>query len=216
MESNLMLKKLVSLGFALLLPLLAMPLLAQEFVEGEHYTKLPQEVRTQDPAKVEVVEVFGYWCPHCNDFERYLEPWKQKQPDSVDFKHMPVVFRPNQTEFAKAFYLSQALNVEHETHPALFSLIHQQRGWINNKEQLATFFTDFGVNNADFNRAYGSFRINSQLNLAKKKAKEYRISGVPSMIVNGKYLVNAETAGSQKGMLEVVDYLVAKEHLRLK
>ncbi|MEH6471504.1 MAG: thiol:disulfide interchange protein DsbA/DsbL [Halopseudomonas sp.] len=212
-----MLKQIVSKGLALLLlPLLAMPLQAQEFNEGEHYTKLPKVVRTQDPGKVEVVEIFGYWCPHCNDFERYLDPWKKQQSAEVDFKHLPAVFRANQTEFAKAYYVSVALGVEHEAHSALFSLIHQQRSWINNKEQSRDFFADFGVSEADFNKAYGSFSINSQLSLAKKKATEYRISGVPSMVVNGKYLVTAGTAGSQKKMLEVVDYLVAQEQAKLQ
>ncbi len=211
-----MLNKLLLQGFALLLlPFLALPLQAQEFVEGTHYTKLAQAVRTQDPSKVEVVEVFGYWCPHCSDFEHYLGPWKQKQSDSVDFKHLPVVFSPKQTEFAKAYYLSVALGVEHETHPALFSLIHQQRSWINNKEQLGAFFADFGVNDASFNNAYGSFSLNTQLSLGKKKAAEYRITGVPSMVVNGKYVVAAGPAVSQKEMLEVVDYLIAQEQTKL-
>ncbi len=212
-----MLKKFLSASFALLLlPFMAMPLQAAEFKEGVHYTKLPKVVRTQDPAKVEVVEVFGYWCPHCSKFERYLGPWKQQLPEDVDFKHLPVVFRPNQTEFAKAYYVAKALGNSEDVHPALFSLIHQQRGWINNKQQLATFFADFGVSETDFNKAYGSFSINSQLSLGKKKAREYSIRGVPSLVVNGKYLVNAETAGSQRGMLEVVDFLVAQERVALK
>ncbi|MFT5720905.1 MAG: thiol:disulfide interchange protein DsbA [Motiliproteus sp.] len=212
-----MFKNLLSQGFALLLlPFLAMPLQAQEFVEGQHYSRLQQTVRTQDPSKVEVVEVFGYWCPHCNDFERYMNPWKETLSESVDLKHLPVVFSPKQAEFAKAYYVSVALGVEQETHPALFSLIHQQRSWINTREQLGAFFVDFGVSEADFNRAYGSFALNTQLSLGKKKATEYKITGVPSMIVNGKYVVTAGSAGSQKAMLDVVDYLVAQEQETLK
>ncbi len=212
-----MLKKMWFQSVALLLlPLLALSVQAQEFEEGKHYTKLSQVVRTQDPGRVEVVEVFGYWCPHCSDFERYLGPWKQQQPESVDFKHLPAVFSPKQAEFAKAYYISVTLGLEHETHPALFSLIHQQRSWINNKEQLAKFFADFGVSDADFNKAYGSFSLSSKFNLGKRKAAEYQIKGVPSMVVNGKYLVTAGTAGSHKKVLEVVDYLVAQEQAKLK
>ncbi len=212
-----MLKKLLPMGLALLMmPLLALSVQAAEFKQGVHYTKLPQAVRTQNPAKVEVVEVFGYWCPHCDKFERYLGPWKQQKPDHVDFKHLPMIFRPNQTEFAKAYYVAEALGKTEQAHPALFSLIHRQRGWINTKEQLAEFFAGYGVNEADFNKAYGSFSINSQLNLSKKKAREYGIKGVPAMVVNGKYLVSAQGAGSQKAMLDVVDYLVAQEKSALK
>ena len=210
-----MLKKILSLASALvLLPLLALPIQAQaeSFVEGEHYAKLAKPVRTQDANRVEVVEVFGYWCPHCNSLERYLEPWKhQLDSDKVDFKRIPVVFRGNQEEFAKAYYVADALGLEEQTHPALFSLIHQQRQWIGSKEKLGEFFAEFGVSEADFNKAYGSFNLNSQMNRGKKKAREYRITGVPAIVVNGKYLVTADKAGSQQRMLDVVDFLVAKE-----
>ncbi len=197
----------------LMLPWLAAGVHADEYTEGVHYTKLAKEVRTQDPDKVEVVELFGYWCPHCNTFERYLEPWKKNMSDSAYFKHIPVVFRPNQTEFAKAYYVAQALGVEDKTHSALFNLIHRQRQWINNKEQLGQFFANYGVDEADFSKAYDSFTISSQLNSGKKKAQAYQITGVPSLVVNGKYLITAQSAGGQREMLQVVDYLIDKESI---
>ncbi|OMH39600.1 hypothetical protein BGP75_03055 [Motiliproteus sp. MSK22-1] len=199
----------------LIIPFMAVAAQAAEYEEGVHYTRLAKQVRTQDPSKVEVVEMFGYWCPHCNNFERYLEPWKKKLGDQAYFKHIPVVFRPNQTEFAKAYYIAKALGVEDKTHSGLFSLIHRQRQWINNKEQLGEFFANYGVDEASFNKVYNSFSINSQLSSGNKKASAYQITGVPSLVVNGKYLVSAESAGSQRNMLKVVDYLIAKERAEL-
>ncbi len=195
----------------LLLPLLSLNLQAEEYNEGEHYTKISKPVRTQDPSKVEVVELFGYWCPHCNNFERHLEPWKKNMDAQSYFKHIPVVFSANQTEFAKAYYVAKALGVEKQAHQGLFNLIHRQRQWIDTKEQLAAFFASYGVEESAFNKAYNSFSISSQLNSGKKKAKAYQVRGVPSLVVNGKYLVTAETAGSQRNMLKVVDYLINKE-----
>jgi len=200
----------------ILMPLLAHSVQAAEFKEGVHYTQLPQAVRTADPSKVEVVEMFGYWCPHCNNFERYLEPWKRQQDSAVDFKHVPVVFRGNQEEFARAYYVAKELGVEAQAHPQLFNMIHRQRQWIDNKTQLGQFFAGLGVSQEAFDKVYGSMMINSQMNLGRKRAGEYRISGVPSMIVNGKYLVTAEQAGGQRQMLEVVDHLVAKEKAALQ
>ncbi len=188
---------------------------AEEYKEGVHYTRITKPVRTQDPSKVEVVELFGYWCPHCNTFERHLEPWKKKMGDQAYFKHVPVVFRPNQTEFAAAYYVAKALGLEEKTHPALFNLIHRQRQWINNKEQLGKFFANYGVDEARFSKIYDSFSIKSQLSSGQKKARAYQITGVPSMVVNGKYLVTAGTAGSQRKMLKVVDYLISKESAAL-
>ncbi|WP_207060548.1 thiol:disulfide interchange protein DsbA/DsbL [Motiliproteus sp. SC1-56] len=206
-----MLKLLKRMALILVLPGWVLTAQAAQYTEGVHYESLPQPVRTQDPSKVEVVEVFGYWCPHCNNFERYLGPWKAQVPEYVDFKHIPVVFRPNQQEAAKAYYLAKTLGVEEQLHPAMFDQYHRIRRPINTREQLAELFAAFGVSQADFDKAYDSFALNAQMSRGKKKAQEYRISGVPSMVVNGKYLVTAEKAGSQREMLEVVDYLVEKE-----
>ncbi|MEH6627602.1 MAG: thiol:disulfide interchange protein DsbA/DsbL [Motiliproteus sp.] len=195
----------------LLLPLLSLSLQAEEYREGEHYTRISNPVRTEDPSKVEVVELFGYWCPHCNNFERQLQPWKKTMDAQSYFKHIPVVFSAKQVEFAKAYYVAKTLGVEKQAHPALFNLIHRQRKWINNKAELAAFFANYDVDDAAFNKAYDSFAINTQLSSGKKKAKAYQISGVPSLVVNGKYLVTAATAGSQRNMLKVVDYLIEKE-----
>ncbi len=195
-----------------LLPALAV---AAEYQEGTHYTRLSKEVRTQFPDKVEVVEMFGYWCPHCNNFERYLAPWKKRLPEHVDFKAIPVIFRPNQEEFAKAYYVSRALELGTEAHQALFDKIHRQRGWINNKEDLQAFFADFGVTEEAFDKAYSSFALKSQMSLGESRARNYQIKGVPAMVVNGKYLVTAESAGSQREMLKVVDFLVEKEKAAL-
>lgn len=199
----------------MLLPLLALNVQAEEYKEGVHYSTLPQPVRTQDPSKVEVVEMFGYWCPHCNHFERYVEPWRKQQPDYVDFRPIPVVFRPNQTEAAKAYYVAKALGVEEEIHPMMFNQYHRLRQPVTSKEQLAEVFASIGVSADDFEKAYGSFAVNSQMGLGRKKAKEYHITGVPSMIVNGKYLVTAEQAGSQEAMLKVVEFLINKEKAAL-
>lgn len=186
-----------------------------DFVEGEHYQRLAEPVRTADPERVEVVEVFGYWCPHCNNFERYLKPWKKKLSDQVDFKHLPVVFRPNQEEFARAYYIAEMLGVSEQTHSALFDLIHLQRRWIDNRQQLADFFERFDVSAEDFNGAYDSFGVSSKMRLGRKRVTDYGIQGVPSMLVNGRYRVTASTAGGQQQMLEVVDFLIAREQDRL-
>ncbi|MCW8883937.1 MAG: thiol:disulfide interchange protein DsbA/DsbL [Motiliproteus sp.] len=195
----------------LLLPLLSLNLQAEEYEEGVHYQKISKPVRTQDASKVEVVELFGYWCPHCNNFERHLEPWKKKMDAQSYFKHIPVVFRPNQAEFAKAYYVAKSLGVEKKAHGALFNLIHRQRQWINTDEELAKFFAGLGVSQSDFDKAYKSFALNSQMSSGKKKARAYEITGVPAMVVNGKYRVSADMAGSQRNMLKVVDFLISKE-----
>jgi len=68
-----------------------------------------------------------------------------------------------------------------------------------------------GVEEEKANAAYESISVQVNLNKAKANTYKYRIQGVPSFIVNGKYLVDSTHAGSQEKIFEVVDYLIQKE-----
>lgn len=185
--------------------------LAAEYQAGVHYKVLPKEVRTADPSKVEVVEMFGYWCPHCNDLESEVSHWKDQLSDDVLFNPIPVVFRKNQTEVAKSFYIAKSLGVLEQAHQGMFDMIHKQGKMPLNRDQLARFFKSYGVSDKDFEKAYTSFATNSALAAGRKKAVDYQIGSVPTMIVNGKYLVPVQAVGGHKTMLDVVDYLVDQE-----
>lgn len=185
--------------------------LAADYQPGVHYKVLDKPVRTADPAKVEVVEMFGYWCPHCDRFETHLQPWKKKLGDGVLFQPVPVVFRPNQIEVAKAYFIAESLGVLDQTHSGMFNMIHRQNKMPAKREQLFEFFEDYGVSKADFDKVYDSFALNSSMSLANKKARDYRLTGVPTLIVNGKYVVTGNSAGGHEGMINVVNHLIEKE-----
>ncbi|MNC34381.1 Thiol:disulfide interchange protein DsbA precursor [compost metagenome] len=46
---------------------------------------------------------------------------------------------------------------------------------------------------------------------AKKLAMAYQITGVPVLVVNGKYRFDLGTAGGPGGAIQVADHLIAKE-----
>lgn len=205
-------KKMISWVVGALLIASAQLSLAADYQAGVHYKVLPKEVRTADPSKVEVVEMFGYWCPHCSRLEPVIGPWKKNLSDDVLFNPIPVVFRKNQVEVAKAYYIAKTLGVLDKAHQGMFDMIHKQNQMPRDKEQLARFFKSYGVSDKDFDKAYKSFATNSALASGRKKAADYQISSVPTMIVNGKYVVTP-AVGGHKAMLDVVDYLVEQERL---
>jgi thiol:disulfide interchange protein DsbA len=49
---------------------------------------------------------------------------------------------------------------------------------------------------------------------AKQMGRNYKIDGVPTMIVNGKYVTSGSMTGSYPRTLEVVDGLIAMEQGR--
>lgn len=199
------------LGFCLLALLLPFTVQAADFKEGVHYFKLPQPVRTADPEKVEVVELFGYTCPHCNNFEPVVEHWHKNQPDSVNFVRIPVVFNRSWEPYARAYYSSELMKTLDKTHQATFDAIHIQRQRLNNEKAISDFYGDLGVDTAAFEKMFNSFAVNMKLKQGESKVRGYAITGVPSMVVNGKYRVTVDSAGGQKQMLDVVNYLVQQE-----
>ncbi|XOV83860.1 MAG: thiol:disulfide interchange protein DsbA/DsbL [bacterium] len=185
---------------------------AAEFVEGTHYEVLPVSVETRDASKVEVVEVFSYACVHCFNFEPMLESWKNRQADGVDFVRMPAIFSADWELLAQSFYTAETLGVTDQIHMPMFEGIHVRNQDLRRVPLLVDLFeSSANVSEEDFSTAYNSFSVRSRVQQAKAKGRAYRVTGVPSLIVNGKYRIDGRMAGSNSRMLEVVDYLVKLE-----
>ena len=190
----------------------ATPALADEFVEGTHFQRLPVAVETADDTAVEVVEVFSYACVHCFNFDPMIEAWHARQSEGVNFVRLPAVFSTDYELLAQAFYTAETLGVIKAVHTPMFVGIHMERQDLRQAALLQDLFNEHAdVGEEDFNTAYSSFSVRSRVQQAKAKSRAYRVTGVPSMVVNGKYLVTGTMAGSNTKMLEVVDYLVGVE-----
>lgn len=206
---------------SLLALLLMFPLIAcaqsgaDRFVAGEHYAVLKQVAKTRNPKKVEVVEVFWYGCSHCYSFEPVVTAWAKEQADDVDFWQSPAMWRDAMVVHARAFFAAQQLENHEVVHQAIFKAMNVDRNPLSDEAAVAALFAKNGVSEQQFKKAYNSFSVTSGVRLADSRARNYEISGTPEIIVNGKYRVSARMAGSQKGMLEVVDFLVNKERKTL-
>lgn len=203
-------KKLLSAVIvALLLPLSSA--WAKDYSDGNGYTTIDTPVRTANPDKIEVVEIFWYGCPHCYQLEPFTQAWKKDLASDVDFKYMPAVFGRGWLAHAKAFHVAKLLGVEEKLHSDLFHAIHKEHRRLNNEDDLAEFFTNYGVSEDEFKKQFNSFAVNSRLSQADAKIRAYGARGVPGLIVNGKYLVTASTAGGNSHIYDVVDYLIEQE-----
>jgi thiol:disulfide interchange protein DsbA len=185
---------------------------AAEWKEGTHYKKLDTPVRTDSGSRVEVVEVFWYGCPHCYNFKPLAESWEAKAPDYVDYVRIPAALGRSWEPHARAFYALEAINALDKLHDALFDALAGERRPLNDGESLAEFVAGYGVDREEFLDSYNSFGVNARMQQAQAKIRGARVTGTPTMLVNGKYTVSASMAGSLERVLEVVDYLVAREH----
>jgi thiol:disulfide interchange protein DsbA len=144
-----------------------------------------------------------------------LAHWREQQADDVAFVGLPVVFGRSWEPLARAYYVAELSDKVEETHQPMFDAIHLQRKRFSSVEALAEFYATLGIEKEEFTKLYDSFAVNMKLKQGDSKLRGYEITGVPAMVVNGKYRVSAASAGGHKEMLEVVDYLVERERSAL-
>lgn len=202
----------LTLLFTAAMPVNASELMAK-FVEGTHYQKIPTPVPTEATAegKVEVTEVFSYGCIHCYDFDPMVEAWHKAQ-DQVAFRRMPAVFNESWAVLAQAFYTAEALGVTERMHAPLFRAIHDKPINIGDPELMGRLFqTEAGVSQDDFRSAFESFGVRGKVQQAQGQGRAFRLRAVPSMVVDGKYLIDSSMVGGGNAeMLEVAEFLVAR------
>ena len=189
---------------------------AETFREGVDYELLQQPGKVDVPGKIEVREFFSFSCPHCFHLERFTSEWKPKQAEDVNFVMTPAAMRKDWEPLAHAYYVAEALGKLDTIKPELFDAIHVKKRQVFTQSEIAGFFKGYGVSEDDFNKLYHSFSVRVKVRQATALAKTYRLRGVPAVVVNAKYLVKTQSGKTFADMLEVVDFLVAKERAASK
>ena len=196
---------------SLILSLAIAPPAFAQFLEGRDYDVIVPALRTGSADKIEVVEFFAYNCGHCYNFEPLIEQWRLGLADDVVFLGSPAVWSASMEPHAKAFYAARALGVLEQVHSALFAAMHVDRKRLGSAAEIRQVFVANGVDGADFDRAFNSFGVSSQVRQAMARARGTRITGTPELMVAGKYRVTTGKAGSQTNMLKIADFLIARE-----
>jgi thiol:disulfide interchange protein DsbA len=182
------------------------------FEMGTHYLRLsPTQPTSSNPDQVEVAEVFWYGCPHCFNFDPFLERWQTTKQDYVSFVRVPAVWNPLLQLHARAFYTAEALGKGAAMHSEFFREIHERGNMLDSEAKLQEFFGRHGVEAAAFKTAFDSFGVQEKLQRADELSRRYRIQSVPTIIVNGKYSTDGGQAGSYDDLLVLIDELTAAE-----
>ena len=185
---------------------------SERFELGRHYDRLsPTQPTSSGPDQIEVAEIFWYGCQFCYTFDPYLETWKEDLAADVNFVRVPAVWNPLLQLHARAFYAAEVLGIVDEVHTPIFREIHVNRNPLNSEQALQDFFEQFGVSEEEFTGAFNSFAVHTRLQRADELSRRYRISSVPTVIVNGKYSASASSAGDYPTLMELIDELVASE-----
>lgn len=206
-------RKLILTALLVLSPLAFIHLtFAAEFEEGVHYRVLSEQQPTQTGDKIEVRELFWYHCPHCYNLEKPLIEWQKTMPENAEFVAMPAVLGDSWEFHARVFYTFEALGITDEFHGKLFDAIHKKPRPLNRVfevEPVAKWVEENGGPSAsDFISAFNSFAVDTQARSAAVMTRKYEISGVPSMVVGGKYVTTVSMAGNYDTFFKVIEHLI--------
>ncbi len=192
----------------------ASPVIAQTPFEGKQYTRLQMPQPTEQAGKVEVIEFFWYGCSHCMDFEPLLQPWVKKLPADVVFRKVPAVFNPNWALGARLFYTFEALGLAERLNVAAFNAVQKERINLNDEKAVGDWAARQGVDRQKFLDMYKSFAVDGKVRKAAEMTQEYGFSGVPALVVGGKYLL--ASVGTLEDLLRVTDFLIAKNRTEIR
>lgn len=185
---------------------------AVQLQQGVNYKLLtPAQPTSVDPGKVEVVEVFWYACGHCYALEPKLEAWdKRGRPAEAVLVRLPATWNNMLKTHARVFYTVELLG-KPSLHQDVWREINLKGNRLDTPASIEAFFTSRGVAKADFQRAFSGFAIDSKIMRAEDLNRRYKITGTPTVIVNGKYVTDVGMAGGEDKLFEVINALVAKE-----
>ncbi|MDN5781662.1 MAG: thiol:disulfide interchange protein DsbA/DsbL, partial [Luteimonas sp.] len=197
-------------------PLAAFAQPANGLVEGEDYVFIPEGQRwSSADDRIEVVEIFAYTCHHCADFQPQLEAWERKQPADVRVSYVPAAFSPGDV-YARACFAAQQLGMLDQLHGPLFRAIHASQTMPSSHpsaDELAAFASRKGVDAAKFKAAMASPAVDAMMQRARQFAIASGLRGTPTLVVDGKYRVQAP---SHEQALRVAEQLIAMERAARK
>jgi thiol:disulfide interchange protein DsbA len=190
-------------------------------VNGSDYKTLEKAQPTEAAGKVEVTEFFWYSCPHCSALEPALMEWVKKQGNAISFKRVPVAFRPSFVPQQKLYYTLEAMNRLGDLHLKVFHAIHGERKALDTDAAIADYIAAQGVDKAKFLEVYNSFGVQTKAKRAAALQEGYKIDGVPTLAIDGRYMTSPSIVGAAMGgrqpeaalheaALQVASFLVDK------
>jgi len=182
---------------------------AQKRSEGR-YDTLEHPVPTETPDKIEVLSFFHYGCNHCRAFDPLLEEWAEKLPADVQLHRIPAIWGEPLKELGRLYFTEERTDTVGLLHEAAFAAVQDQRLPLYTEEGVREWIKNFDIDGKAFMDTYKSFGVASAVKRADQTCRAYKLEGVPTLAVDGRYTTSASKAGSPAGSLRVVDELIAK------
>ena len=157
-----------------------------------------------------ITEFFWYGCKHCQSFAPELESWLTANKH-ITADYQPIIWNEKTELHAKAFYLLAKQSNFKELHRKMFdvalgfsrtSTIEEQ------KVELIKILNDWGIPPTDSVDALDGDLYSEEIAATLKQMKNYRISSVPTVIVDRQFKIKNKELKSTAEILQVADKLL--------
>lgn len=180
----------------------------ERYVAGLHYKIVaPEPSKTKTP---HVFSFFSYACPHCNHLEPAVEEWRKKQSNNVLFERVPAQWNPLFKTTARFYYALEELHLADQYSKTIFDEIHKKKRSLHAEGSVLAFVQTLGLDKTEFQQVLNSDEVKKKMRKGKGVMAQYKISGVPSFVVNGRYFVNVGMAGSPEQLFDILEFLLMK------
>ena len=197
------------LFLSLVLVAVSLPTFVSAGPEGEKFKKLSTPVPTSSEG-IEVIEFFWYGCPHCYEFEPELKGWIKRQNKDVVFKKVPIAFREELMPHSQLFYALESMGKGDALNDKIMFAMHRENKRLLNENEIADWAASQGIDRNTFLATYRSFAVVSKARAARQMADAYRIDGVPTIVMQGRYVTSPSIAGTKAKAISVMEHLEQK------
>lgn len=166
---------------------------------------------TSTPDQVEVIEFFWLGCPHCYSFEPTIAAWEKDKPANVAFIREAPPLNKSWEQHSRGFYAAQLMGQEVPFVNAMFKAIHEDKKRMRKPGDIADLAAELGLDREKFLKTMKSFAVQTKMNRSIQLAKSAGLTGVPAIVINGKYRTGAQLAGGNAGIIDVINNTIAME-----
>ena len=146
--------------------------------------------------------------------EPKLVEWIARQPADVKVKRVPAAFAVRGVDSIPIFYTLEAMGVVEKLHQKLFDAINVENAMLGNAATLNKWLEKQGIDTKKYEEMQKSFSVQNRINRARHMSQDYKITGTPTLVVNGRYSFE-QGQGTPERMFAMMDIAIAETRTSL-
>jgi thiol:disulfide interchange protein DsbA len=163
-----------------------------------------------DHRQVEVV--FWYGCRYCFSIEDDIRQMQSDLDGQADVSHLPAPLNKTWANHARLYYMIESYGLPWSVHEKAYRKVIESDGKdLATKGQIVDFLIESGISRQSASELYRSDEIIDSVRNAYLKLKAYGVSVTPTIVIDGRWLVDGYTASGVKNILPITEEILDRK-----